>query len=436
MKGFFLLFFITFTRYISGYHEVTYDVISPSGVAKIPEYSNSTFTQKIVEDKGRIKRIVVRTGGNPFEILREGEFPSRFLESTDEIPSSHSAIKSLSSEILKGAKTDWEKLQRVVNFVMDFLEYDTDVPQDIFSVLSTRRASCVGYSRLSIALLRAGGVPARYVFGYLPPGYEWGPSKEYWGVKTSGGGYHAWFEAYLKGAGWVFSDPQHSKGFVDPFHIFLGAEGGPGEVGRIEGGEIDVEKGVTFSIVKELSTFEPVGKDPLPRKNLLSLPGPQFTPSPRLEVFVYDEGSGKPVEGAEVILWKGKTGEVNKTDEKGRTWILLDSPDYEISVRAKGKAEEKISGKVSQRKKEFLKLGLERGFTLKGKVRFKNTSPDGEVIVWEGLKGTVFPFKNGIFEIEHLKKGTYNITVRIKGGVEKNLSVKLEEKDENLEIDF
>lgn len=439
MKLLLILTLLNFTRYLSGYHEVVYDIISPRGVADIPAYSNSSYVQKIIEDRGTIKRIMVKTGNNPFSSPFKN--PSidykRFLLPEKDIPSDSPEIKSLSKKVLKGAKTDWEKLERAVNFAMDYLDYAVDVPQDVFSVLRQKKGSCVGYSRLVIALLRAGGVPARYVFGYLPPGYDWGPSKEYWGVKTSGGGYHAWVESYIKGAGWVFSDAQHSKGFVDPFHIFLGAEGGPGEVARIKGGEIDVDKGVTFSIVKEISTFEPVGEDSNPLENLLSLPPPDFKPSPRLKVIVLDRKTRKPIKGAEVVRWSGDKGMVFKTSEKGEAMIVLKNNSYRISVRAEGKAEEILEGNVPGHSKRVVKLFLERGFSIRGKVRTgTNKRPDGKVILWEGMKGRVFPFEKGFFEIGHLRKGTYSISVKVNGFPEKTFTVHLDKKTKPLEIEF
>ena len=70
-------------------------------------------------------------------------------------------------------------------------------------------------------LLRASGIPARYVSGFLPPGGQWGFDKQYWGVTIKSGGYHAWVEVYFPDQGWVFSDILHSLYFVDPYHLLF-----------------------------------------------------------------------------------------------------------------------------------------------------------------------------------------------------------------------
>ncbi|HEU5098539.1 MAG TPA: transglutaminase family protein [Roseiflexaceae bacterium] len=70
------------------------------------------------------------------------------------------------------------------------------------AVLAGRRGVCQDFAHLLIALCRAGGLPARYISGYL-----FDPSKPADAVLAS----HAWTEVYLDGRGWLGLDPTHNR---------------------------------------------------------------------------------------------------------------------------------------------------------------------------------------------------------------------------------
>jgi transglutaminase-like putative cysteine protease len=82
-------------------------------------------------------------------------------------------------------------------------------------VLSLRRGVCQDFARLAIACLRAYGIAARYVSGYLetlpPPG---GPRLA--GADAS----HAWLAFYCPGLGWVDADPTNDM-FPSTTHVTL-----------------------------------------------------------------------------------------------------------------------------------------------------------------------------------------------------------------------
>ena len=78
----------------------------------------------------------------------------------------------------------------------------TDVSTPVDRVLETRRGVCQDFAHLAIAALRAIGLPARYVSGYLmtrpPPGQ----------VKLKGAdASHAWLSVWTPEMGWVDFDP-------------------------------------------------------------------------------------------------------------------------------------------------------------------------------------------------------------------------------------
>jgi transglutaminase-like putative cysteine protease len=80
-------------------------------------------------------------------------------------------------------------------------------------VLQFRQGVCQDFAHLQIACLRAFGIPARYVSGYLetlpPPGLP-----KLIGADVS----HAWVSAYLPTMGWVDLDPTNNV-FVGERHI-------------------------------------------------------------------------------------------------------------------------------------------------------------------------------------------------------------------------
>jgi transglutaminase-like putative cysteine protease len=78
----------------------------------------------------------------------------------------------------------------------------TTVATPLQEVLEHRRGVCQDFAHLQIGCLRAMGLSARYVSGYLrtfpPPGQE-----RLVGVDAS----HAWLSVYCPGSGWVDLDP-------------------------------------------------------------------------------------------------------------------------------------------------------------------------------------------------------------------------------------
>jgi protein-glutamine gamma-glutamyltransferase len=67
----------------------------------------------------------------------------------------------------------------------------------------TREGFCGHYASAFVALMRAGGIPARVVTGYL--GGEWNPVGGYFLIRQSDA--HAWTEVWIDGRGWRRVDP-------------------------------------------------------------------------------------------------------------------------------------------------------------------------------------------------------------------------------------
>jgi transglutaminase-like putative cysteine protease len=92
----------------------------------------------------------------------------------------------------------------------------TTISTPLAEVLEKRRGVCQDFAHLQIACLRALGLPARYVSGYLetlpPPGQT-----KLVGSDAS----HAWVSFFCPGIGWIDVDPTNNV-FPSMQHITLG----------------------------------------------------------------------------------------------------------------------------------------------------------------------------------------------------------------------
>lgn len=82
-------------------------------------------------------------------------------------------------------------------------------------LFDTRRGFCEHYAGSFVFLMRASGVPARVVTGYL--GGQVNPLGDYFIIRQSDA--HAWAEIWLEGRGWVRADPTAA---VSPERVELG----------------------------------------------------------------------------------------------------------------------------------------------------------------------------------------------------------------------
>jgi len=87
-----------------------------------------------------------------------------------------------------------------------FDPHSTTVATPLSEVLANRGGVCQDFAHLAIACVRAFGLPARYMSGYLetlpPPGQ---PRLQ--GADAS----HAWFAVYIWGMGWLELDPTNDQ---------------------------------------------------------------------------------------------------------------------------------------------------------------------------------------------------------------------------------
>ena len=105
----------------------------------------------------------------------------------------------------------------------------TTLATPLSTVVQHRRGVCQDFAHLAIGCLRAQGLAARYVSGYIetlpPPGKE-----KLVGADAS----HAWFSVYIPELGWMDFDPTNNQIPVDQ-HIVVGWGRDYGDVTPLKG---------------------------------------------------------------------------------------------------------------------------------------------------------------------------------------------------------
>jgi transglutaminase-like putative cysteine protease len=151
--------------------------------------------------------------------LPEDQAISPFLQPATRLQSDHEAIIQLANEIISdaGALTDREKSWAIFIWITDTLEPDWELHQEIVRTGQTNRTRsaletlqlgksvCEGFVRLTVALHRAAGIPARVVGRDQVNGI--GGARRSWA--------HAWAEIFVDGQ-WRAQDPYLAAGTMMP----------------------------------------------------------------------------------------------------------------------------------------------------------------------------------------------------------------------------
>jgi len=146
-------------------------------------------------------------------VLCHSDHSQRVMEAAEFIfASPHIPVSSLYAEYAEPSFTPHRPFLEAVldltarihrDFVFDPTATTVATPLD--EVLRLRRGVCQDFAHFEIACLRALGLPARYVSGYLetlpPPGQQ-----KLTGVDAS----HAWIAIFCPGIGWIDVDPTNN----------------------------------------------------------------------------------------------------------------------------------------------------------------------------------------------------------------------------------
>jgi hypothetical protein len=136
------------------------------------------------------------------------------LQPTPKVQSADAGILALAASITRGLTADYDRTRAIHDWVCANLWYDEDEvlnPQPMDSsalgALQSRLGLCESYTNLTVALLRASGIPAKIVNGYAL-----GIAGEDWPADVlSRDANHSWTEAFVNGR-WITLDTTWDSG--------------------------------------------------------------------------------------------------------------------------------------------------------------------------------------------------------------------------------
>lgn len=211
--------------------EVFYSVRPTQSSVTGDEGGNRVVTERWERPTARleiVRKLVVETEASLAPVQSRAAFPlgsvapdtARFLRPTSMTPRDAPAIQDLARRLTASARTERQAVSAILNHVVDHLQYQYDPPaHDALFALERRLANCQGYAHLSLALLRAAGIPARLAVGIsLSKGWRVQHTDGTLTLKM-GQGRHAWIEVFYPDLGWIPYDPQTSHLFVSIYHV-------------------------------------------------------------------------------------------------------------------------------------------------------------------------------------------------------------------------
>jgi transglutaminase-like putative cysteine protease len=171
-----------------------------------------------------IKALILEPGDENFK-ARQYVYETAYTPVTDDITQYALPSFTPGRPVFEAAK---DLMHRIYN---DF-EFDpgfTTLATPLSKVMLARKGVCQDFAHLAIACVRAMGLPARYVSGYLetlpPKGKE-----KLTGVDAS----HAWFSVFIPNTGWIDFDPTNN---IMPAmqHIIIGWGRDYGDITPLKG---------------------------------------------------------------------------------------------------------------------------------------------------------------------------------------------------------
>ena len=119
------------------------------------------------------------------------------------------AIKAYAEVSFKPNRPVFEAAFELMQRIYTDFEFDSEfstIATPIHEVMKEKKGVCQDFAQIAIACVRAVGLPARYVSGYIetlpPPGKE-----KLVGTNAS----HAWFSVYIPTFGWIDFDPTNNQ---------------------------------------------------------------------------------------------------------------------------------------------------------------------------------------------------------------------------------
>ncbi len=137
------------------------------------------------------------------------DYPPRILQTYLQLPSLDARITGLARQITANSTNEYDRASRIAAYLRTHYSYSLNLSgppakDPLANFLFVRRSGhCEYFASAMTVMLRAIGIPARYVTGFLPGEYN-----------DIGGDYiiresdaHSWVEVYFPRYGWITFDP-------------------------------------------------------------------------------------------------------------------------------------------------------------------------------------------------------------------------------------
>lgn len=208
------------TGVMTGTYTTTWTITNPNGLGTIAEYRAANFDQKVLSQttNSAVVQITSQAYLNTHAVFPVNVYalPSDirpYLQPDSKSQSDDPLIQAQALALVRDLRTQAQAVDAIVTWVRANVRWGSFAAQgmDAISVFRTRWGVCEGFSNLTVALLRAAGIPSRYrsacaIAGNYAVGRE--------------GGSHAAIETYYPDAGWVPSEPQAQSNFINTSVIF------------------------------------------------------------------------------------------------------------------------------------------------------------------------------------------------------------------------
>ena len=169
----------------------TYDLPPGKWVTFPLSDGNGSYKATVFENTSGQKYATVVSAS--FTVTLKDEF-APFLRPNQYVDyATAAATTKKAAELTAGVTDPLKKVEKVYNFVVDTLTYDTNKAATVKSgylpvldtVLAAKTGICFDYAALMAGMLRSQGVPCKLVVGY------------------AGTAYHAWISVWTKETGWI-----------------------------------------------------------------------------------------------------------------------------------------------------------------------------------------------------------------------------------------
>ena len=176
------------------------------------QWDDGTVTVATTQEEGTVYSVIASVPIASEASMRAaiGPTPPEIVATWLQVPDLSDRTRRLSAELVDPRRSNYENAESVMAWMADNVAYSLDLDdhppdQDAIDTLLFERQLgwCEPISSSMVMLLREGGVPARWVTGFMPGDFN--VLSGFWEVRAKHA--HAWVEVWIPEHGWIAFDP-------------------------------------------------------------------------------------------------------------------------------------------------------------------------------------------------------------------------------------